>query len=90
MAAKLPLPVGTRIIAVRNVGPVLEGARGIITGTVDVPFFFWSRPVYLCTFIGNVKLAVKPKEIDDYDHGYTLERLQNTNVLDEILKGRPK
>jgi hypothetical protein len=77
----LPLTVGTKIIAVRNIGPVREGAPGIITGIAEVPFFFRSRPVYLCTFAGNLKLAARPKEIDDYEHGYTLERVENPRGL---------
>jgi hypothetical protein len=77
----LPLTVGTKIIAVRNIGPVREGAPGIVTDIAEVPFFFRSRPMYLCTFAGNLKIAARPKEIDDYDHGYTLERLENPGGL---------
>jgi hypothetical protein len=51
-------PVGTRIIAISNVGPVGEGQPGIITSIVNKPFFLWSRPMYLCIFAGNVSLAV--------------------------------
>ena len=73
MPTTLPLPVGTKIIAIRNIGQVREGAPGIITGVVKMPFFFWSKPMYLCTFAENLKIAARPEEIDDYDHGYTLE-----------------
>jgi hypothetical protein len=79
--ATLPLTVGTKIIAVRSIGPVREGAPGIITGIAEVPFFFRTRPVYLRTFAGNLKIAAQPKEIDDYDHGYALERLENPGGL---------
>jgi hypothetical protein len=75
MASKLPLPIGTKVIAIKNFGPVLEGAPGIITGTADIPFLFWSRPVYLCTFAGNLKVAARPTEVDNFDHNRTLEDL---------------
>jgi hypothetical protein len=61
----------------RNIGPVRESAPGIITGMAEVPFFFRLRPVYLCTFAGNLKIAARSKEIDAFEHGYTLERLEN-------------
>jgi hypothetical protein len=77
----LPLTVGTKIIAVRNIGPVREGAPGIVTDIAEVPFFFRSRPMYLCTFAGNLKIAARRKENNDYDHGYTLERLENPGGL---------
>jgi hypothetical protein len=57
MTRRLPLPVGTKVVAVRNFGPVTEGQPGIITGTAEVPFFWWSRPTYLCTFADNVKVS---------------------------------
>ena len=85
MARKLPLPVGTKVIAVRNVGHVLKGAAGIITGTATELFYLWSRSIYLCTFAGNIKLAVRPKDIDDQDHRYSLEALQNPDFVREIL-----
>ena len=73
------LPVGTRIIAVRNFGRVREGMLGVITGTAEVPFFFWKRPMYLCTFVGNFPVAVKPSEIEGFDHGYDLCDFQNSD-----------
>ena len=78
MSARLPLAIGTSIIAVRDFGPVREGAPGIITGIVEVPFFWLSRPMYLCTFADNLKVAARTKEINDYDHGYTIEEIENS------------
>ena len=75
---KQPHTVGTKIIAVRNFGPIREGQPGVITGVVRMPyFFFWTRPFYLCTFFGNIKCAASPDEIDDYDHGHSLEDLEH-------------
>jgi hypothetical protein len=82
-----PVPIGTRVIATRNFGPIREGTPGIITGTTKVPFLFWQRFYYLCTFAENMKVAARPKEIDDFDHGRTLEDLENPNYAD-ILLGR--
>ncbi len=56
-------PIGTKIIAIQSFGPVREGTTGIITGTTEIPFFFWSRFMYLCTFSGDVNVAARPKEI---------------------------
>ena len=71
-----PLPVGTRVIAVTNVGPVLEGQPGVVTGSFEMGRFFWRRKFYMCTFFGNVKIAVRPKEVDAYDHGRTLAEIE--------------
>jgi hypothetical protein len=85
-----PVPIGTRIIAIRNVGSVREGQPGIITGSTKVPFLFWKRFYYLCTFAGNVPLAVRPKEVDDDDHGYTLEDLENPDFLSAMDSARKR
>jgi len=66
---------GTRILAIKDVGPVTNGQAGIITGYFEQPFFFWKRTMYLCTFQGNVRCAMKPTEVDDFDHGRSIERL---------------
>lgn len=58
------LDVGSEIIAIKTVGPVRKGTRGVVTDMTRVPFlFFWSRTVYLCTFAGNISLAARPGEI---------------------------
>ena len=81
MKRPLPLQQGTKVIAVRNFGPVKEGAPGIITGAMEVPFFFWSRQTYLCTFANNMRIAARPNEIDDFDHGYSLEELEQPRLM---------
>ena len=51
LSARLPLAIGTSIIAVRDFGPVREGAPGIIIGIVEVPFFLVVAadvPVHVC------------------------------------------
>lgn len=77
----LPLPVSTRVVAVRNFGPITEGQPGIITGIAEQRFFWRSKLVYLCTFADGVKAAAKPNEIDNFDHGYTLAELENPDFL---------
>ena len=54
--SELPLKNGTKVIAVRNFGPVREGAPGIITGTSVYRFFWWWPPSLssLKTGTGNV------------------------------------
>ena len=69
-------PVGTRIIAVKNVGPIRDGQPGIVTGFAEHGRAFWRRSVYLCTFFGNVQVAMNPNEIDDYAHGYSREQIE--------------
>jgi hypothetical protein len=68
----LPLKAGTRVKAVRNLGSVREGAFGIVTGTSVYRDFWRQKQTYLCTFADNMKIAARPNEIEEYDHGYTL------------------
>ncbi|HEY6862200.1 MAG TPA: hypothetical protein VI358_20745 [Pseudolabrys sp.] len=72
----LPLQVGTKVRAVRNFGPVKKGAPGIITRLTDLPFFWQSRPAYLCIFADNIEVPARPKLIEAFDHGYKLEELE--------------
>ncbi len=72
----LPLQVGAKVRAVRSFGPVKKSTPGIITGLADFPFFWWSRPAYLCTFADNMKVHARPKLIEEFDHGYNLEELE--------------
>ncbi len=63
------LNVGSQIVAVKTVGPVREGTRGVIAAVAEAPvLIFWSRRVYLCTFPGRINLAMRPSEIDDCGH----------------------
>jgi hypothetical protein len=87
MIKSLPLPIGTKIVAVCNIGSVKEGAPGIITGTAEEPFFWRSRPIYLCTFADNMRIAARPKEIDDYDHRYSLADLAPPDFL-SVMRAR--
>jgi hypothetical protein len=77
-----PLPVGTRVVAVRNVGLVKEGAPGIVTGTHKGRPYRNNMLVYFCTFADNSKIAARPNEIDKYDHGYTLAELEHPNYCE--------
>ncbi len=63
------LNVGSEIVAVKTVGPVQEGTRGVITAVAEAPLLiFWSRRVYLCTFPGRINVAMRPSEIDGIGH----------------------
>jgi hypothetical protein len=73
---RLPLQVGTKVQAVRNFGPVKNGALGIITDVAELRVFWRSRPAYLCTFADNIKCHARPKQIEAYEHGYILEELE--------------
>ena len=83
------LQIGATIIAVRNIGPVKEGTPGIVTGITEERWFWKSKLIYLCTFADNVRIAARPKEVEDYDHGYSLADLENPNFLSvlSIIKG---
>ncbi|MBB5446461.1 MULTISPECIES: hypothetical protein [unclassified Paraburkholderia] len=75
MKTKL-LPVGTLVVAIQNVGPVRQGQPGVVTGIVEQRFWFRKRPCYLCTFFGNLPVAMRPSEVDDFDHGFSREQLE--------------
>jgi hypothetical protein len=87
----LPLPVGAKVQAVRNIGPVKEGTPGIIRGVADFSFLWWSRPAYLCTFAGNMKVHARPNEIEAYNHGHSLKELEQPDfgaILSRHMKLR--
>jgi hypothetical protein len=83
---KLPLPVGSKVWAVCNFGRVPEGAPGIITGAAEVSFF-WQSPMYLCTFANNIKVRARPKDIEPYNHGHSLQELEQAD-FNSILSRR--
>jgi hypothetical protein len=84
---ELPLKIGTKVQAVRAFGPVKVGTLGIITGVADVSLFRWSRPTYLCTFAGNIKVHARPKQIEAFDHGHRLDELEQLD-FQSILSRR--
>jgi hypothetical protein len=89
VTSKLPLRTGTRIVAVRNFGPIKQGTPGIVTGTVESVSFWLSRLTYSCTFGGNISVLAKPTQIEVLDHGYTLIELENPQFgLSELLRMR--
>jgi hypothetical protein len=53
-----------------------ESQPGIVTGIAEEPWFWWRKPIYLCTFAYNVKIAARPQEVEDFDHGYSLTDLE--------------
>lgn len=93
MKTKL-FPVGTFVVAIKDIGPVRDGQPGIVTGVVEQGFAFWKRQIYLCTFFGNVMAAMKPNEVSDFDHGYSREQLEepkdgNLSVAELMKRIRP-
>lgn len=88
-------PVGTPVLATKIIGPVQNGQPGIVTGVVEQRLFlFWKRPTYLCTFFGNVKVAMKANEISDFDHGHSMEELEfdqheSLSVAEQMQRIRP-
>ena len=87
-------PVETPVIAIKNVGPVRDGQPGVVTGYAELGSFFWKRSFYLCTFLGNVRLAVNPGEIADHDHGYSRQHLEmpegsSLPVAEQLRRIRP-
>ena len=94
MSKEALMAVGTRVLAVRTVGAVEEGQPGIVTGVTEMGKLFWKKHFYLCTFFGNVKLAMQPNEISEYDHGRSLAELErgvdpNLSVAEQMLQIRP-
>ena len=81
MSITSPLQIGTKILAVRSFGPVKEGQPGIVTGIAEQRWFWQMKPIYLCTFADNVKIAARPKEVEHHDHGYSLTDLEASNFL---------
>ena len=77
----LPLPVGSRIVAVRNFGPVKAGEGGIITDTVELPSLWKSRPMYLCLFANNLRIAARPGEIALADRQESARRVRGARLL---------
>jgi hypothetical protein len=73
---RVVLPEGTTVQATRDFGPVRAGAPGVITGVADAPSIYPGGPVYVCTFADNLKTTARPNDIEQFDHGYSLEELQ--------------
>ena len=74
---QLVLQPGTNVIAIKGVGPVMEGTPGVVTGLAEMGSLFWKRPMYLCTFLGNVKCTMRPAEVDDFEHGYSRAQIES-------------
>ena len=76
---ELSLPVGSKVWAVCKFGSVPKGMPGIITGIADGRFFRQS-PMYLCTFGNNRKVRARPKDIEAYNHAYSLQELEHPSL----------
>jgi hypothetical protein len=83
---RLPLIVGTKIRAARNFGLIKEGTPGIIKGVTEHPFFCWSRSAYVCTFADNKNVLARPRQIVIYEHGYSVEELEQPDFATNLSK----
>jgi len=83
---RLPLPVGTRVQAARNFGPIKKGTPGIITDMADISFFCWSRATYVCTFAENKRVHARPRQIAAYEHGYSIEELEQPDFASSLSR----
>jgi hypothetical protein len=83
---RLPLLIGTKVQATRNFGPIKEGTPGIITDVADLSFFCWSRPTYVCTFAENQKVHARPRQIAAYEHGYSIEELEQPDFASNLSR----
>ncbi len=71
------LPIGTRVIADRDFGPIIKGQLGIITDLVRSRRGLWRRAVHVCTFLGGIRVTARRTYIKEYDHGYSCELLED-------------
>ena len=74
------MPIGTKIIAVRNFGRIRKGQPGIITGTAEERYLETFRPVYFCRFANNVKIAAQSDDIERFNHRYSLADLERAEA----------
>ena len=63
------LPVGTRVIAAKNFGPIIKGQLGIVTEPAVGRRSFWRRSAYACTFLGGIRVTIPGTHIRKHDHG---------------------
>jgi hypothetical protein len=78
LESELPLRAGTKVRAICNFQQIKEGAFGIIVDTAN-PSFKWSRPAYVCLFANNVTALARPRQIEAFNHGYSLDELKQTD-----------
>ncbi len=72
-----PLPIGTRIIAARDFGPIIKGQFGIVTCLERCRRGLWLSTKYVCTFLGNIRVTAESRHITECDHGYSSKMLEN-------------
>ena len=85
-----PLQVGTKVTAVRDFGSIKEGAPGIITGVADIRSLYPAGPIYSCTFADNMKITARPNNIEEFDHGYSLDDLEKPYFVPNSFLGRKR
>jgi hypothetical protein len=71
------LPVGTTVAAAMDFGPIVKGQWGIVTGRHAVSALPWRRAVYLCTFLGGLRVTASRAQIVAVRHGRSLQSLDD-------------
>jgi hypothetical protein len=71
------LPIGTTIAAAMDFGPIVEGQWGIVTGRQAVSVLPWRRAVYVCTFLGGLRVTAARAQIVALRHGRSLQSLDD-------------
>ena len=71
------LPIGTSIIAAKNFGPIVRGQLGIIDARMRGSRFLSWRRLYVCTFLGGIRVAALRRQIAGRDHGLSTPMLQD-------------
>jgi hypothetical protein len=71
------LPVGTRVIAANDFGPIIKGQLGIVTELAVGRRGFWRGTAYACTFLGGIKVTAWSRHIREYGHTCTFQMLQD-------------
>jgi FAD/FMN-containing dehydrogenase len=71
------LPVGTRVIASKNFGPITKGQLGIVTELAVRRRRFWKRTAYACTFLRGIRVTASSRHIRRHDHACTSEMLED-------------
>jgi len=77
MKLSATLPIGTRIVATTDAGPVIRGQIGVVTGLGEPHRFLWWRTTYGCTFLGNIQITMRRSAVARQDHGCSIEVLED-------------
>ena len=66
------LTSGTRVIAAKSFGPIIEGQLGIVSSVIRSS---WWRTTYACTFLGGVYVVARGGQSAECDLGCSWQML---------------